>query len=449
MGKKYSVKYIIKKKKKIINKKLLVIGWVKYIRNNFFFILNDGSTIKNLQIIIKNSHKKINIGDIIKVYGKIVFQKINKKNIELLSYKFKIISKVNKLFFNNSILQNKYHSLSKLREQVYLRFRTNIIASIIKIRHILSWYIHKFFKKNNFFYIHTPIITNNNSEGGGESFKVYSNKDKKKDLFKGKAKLTVSGQLEAESIMLGLGKVYTFGPVFRAENSNTNKHLSEFWMVEPEIMFYKLKNLIKLSIKLIKYLINKILKKCIYELKYLERYNKKFFKKKNIIKNLKNVIKNKFIIISYTKIIKLLKKKNKKIIKWGDDIKSKHEKIIFNKIYINNIPIIIYNYPTKIKPFYMKLNKNGKITKSMDILFPNIGEIVGGSEREISYNKLIKRIKKDKINIKNIIWYVNLRKLGKIYHSGFGLGFDRFLQFITGIKNIRDVIPFPIYSGIY
>ncbi|MDH3004644.1 MAG: asparagine--tRNA ligase, partial [Candidatus Shikimatogenerans sp. JK-2022] len=317
--------------------------------------------------------------------------------------------------------------------------------SIIIIRHFLFIEIHNYLNKKKIIYVTTPIINKNNAEGAGEVFKIttlnyLNNKNLSEDLFKGKARLTVSGQLELESAMYGLGNVYSFGPVFRADNSNTLKHLSEFWMLEIELIFSKLKNIIKLSINLIKYLFKRTLKYCYNEIIYLEKYNKK-----KIINRLKKIIKNKFIKISYNKIIKLLKKNDKNIIKWGQDIGSNHEKIIFNKILKNDLPIIIYNYPSKIKPFYMRKYKNKKITKSIDILFPGIGEIIGGSERETNYYQLYKNIKKKKMNIKNIMWYINLRKLGKIYHSGFGLGFDRLLQFITGIKNIRDIVPFPIY----
>ncbi|MDH3005030.1 MAG: asparagine--tRNA ligase [Candidatus Shikimatogenerans sp. JK-2022] len=458
MYKYYNIKYIINNKKKIINKIIIIKGWVKYFRNNFFLEINDGSTIKNLQIIIKNKKfikikKKISIGIPLKILGKLILQK-KTKIIELLPYKIKIYGEIDSKFINSSILQNKYHSLSKLREQIYLRFRTNIFNSIIKIRHFLFISIHNYFNFKNFIYINTPIINKNNAEGAGEIFKItslnLSNINKlnyKNDLFNCKANLTVSGQLEVESAMYGLGKVYTFGPVFRADNSNTNKHLSEFWMLEPEIMFYKLKDIIKLSVNLIKYLIKETLKKCKEELIYIDEYNKKYNNCNNLIYRLKNIINKKFIKISYNKIIKLLKNINKNIINWGDDIKSEHEKILFNKIFPYEIPIIIYNYPKNIKPFYMKLNKNKKTAKSIDILFPYIGEIIGGSERETSYKKLLNRIKKLKINIKNILWYINLRKLGNIYHSGFGLGFDRLVQYITGMNNIRDVIPYPIYPG--
>ncbi|WGH25653.1 MAG: asparagine--tRNA ligase [Candidatus Shikimatogenerans bostrichidophilus] len=458
----YSIKEIIINKNKFLNKNLLIKGWIKFFRNNFFLEINDGSTIKNLQVVIKKEIfkkklKKINIGNPIKIFGKLKLHK-NNKDVEMLPLNIKLYGKIDKKFFDKSILQNKFHSLSKLRKQIYLRFRTKIFSSIMKIRHNLYIQIHNFFKKKHFYYINTPIISNNNAEGAGETFRVttidFENKKNnlncKNDFFKCKVNLTVSGQLEAESAMLGLGKVYTFGPVFRAENSNTNKHLSEFLMVEPEIMFYKLKDIIKLSVKLIKYLIKKILKYCIEELKYLEYYHKKNNNKngKNLIKLLKNIQKKKFIKISYNKVIKLLKSINNKIIFWGDDIGSKHEKILFEKIFKKELlPLIIYNYPKNIKPFYMKINKDNITTKSIDILFPYIGEIIGGSEREHSYKKLLKIIKKKNMNIKKIKWYLNIRKLGTIYHSGFGLGFDRLLQFITGMKNIRDVVPFPRLPG--
>ncbi|WGH27560.1 MAG: asparagine--tRNA ligase [Candidatus Shikimatogenerans bostrichidophilus] len=445
----YSIKYIILNKKKLINKNILIKGWVKFFRNNLFLEINDGSTIKNIQIILnkkfKKKIKKINIGIPLKVLGKLILLKDNK--IEIIPFYIKIYGKIDKNFFNNSILQNKFHNLFKLRKQKYLRFRTKIFSSIMRIRHNLSIKIHNFFNKKNFFYVHTPIITNNDTEGIGNLFNVTilkncKSKNYKNDFFGCKTNLTVSGQLEAESAMLGLKKVYTFGPVFRAENSNTNKHLSEFWMVEPEIMFYNLNKLINLSIKLIKYLIKSILNKCIEELNFLQNYNNN-----NLIKKLKNIYKKKFIKISYNNIIKLLNKNNYNI-NWGDDISSNYENFLFKNIFKKNIPIIIYNFPKKIKPFYMKVNKDNLTTKSIDILFPNIGEIIGGSEREYSYKKLLIRLKEMNIKKNKINWYLNLRKLGTIYHSGFGLGFDRFVQFITGMKNIRDVIPFPRCPGM-
>ncbi|WOX79212.1 asparagine--tRNA ligase [Candidatus Shikimatogenerans bostrichidophilus] len=442
-----TIKYIIKNKNKLINKKIIIKGWVKYFRNNLFLDINDGSTIKNIQIVLKKKIKNINIGITLKVFGKLIL--FNNK-IEIIPLYIKKYGNIDKIFFNNSILQNKFHNLHKLREQKYLRFRTKIFSTIMRIRHNLSIFTHNYFNNNNFYYIHTPIITYNDTEGVGNMFKVTTldilhNKyyNYKKDFFGNKANLTVSGQLEAESAMLGLCKVYTFGPVFRAENSNTNKHLSEFWMIEPEIMFYNLKKIIKISEIFIKYLIKKILINCKDELLFLENYNNK-----KIIKYLKIIYNNKFIKISYNKIIKKLNKKNKiNKISWGDDINSNNEKILFKKIFKKKIPLIIYNWPKKIKPFYMKINKDNLTTKSFDILFPYIGEIIGGSEREDSYKKLLKSIKEKKINIKKINWYLNIRKLGNIQHSGFGVGFDRLVQLITGMKNIRDVIPYPRYPG--
>ncbi|WGH24556.1 MAG: asparagine--tRNA ligase [Candidatus Shikimatogenerans bostrichidophilus] len=454
--KKYYIKDIYDIYKKLINKKIIIKGWIKYYRNSIFIDINDGTTIKNLQVIIKNKkflvkEKEINIGIPIKVIGKLVYQKKNINNIEIIPNYIKIYKGYDLNYINNSILQNKYHKLSKLREEVYLRFRTNIFSTIMRIRSLLFFEIHNFFNKNKYILINTPIINKNNAEGAGEVFKITSLGDSNnltsKDLFNNEGKLTVSGQLELESAMYGLAKVYTFGPVFRADNSNTFKHLSEFWMLESEIMYYKLKDIINLSIKLIKYLFKKILYKCKNELNYLEEYHNKHNRFKKLKERLTKIINNKFIIISYTKIIKLLKKVDNNIINWGDDIGSNHEKIIFNKIFNMSLPIVIYNFPKCIKPFYMNINTDSDTTKSIDILLPDIGEIIGGSEREISYKKLLKRIKNNNMNVKDLNWYLNLRKLGKISHSGFGLGVDRLIQFITGINNIRDVVPFPIYPG--
>ncbi|WGH26019.1 MAG: asparagine--tRNA ligase [Candidatus Shikimatogenerans bostrichidophilus] len=441
----YTIKKIIENKKKFINKKILIKGWVKYFRNNIFLDINDGSTIENIQVVLKEK-KKIDIGIPIKIFGKLKY-KLNKKEIEIKPIYIKIYGKIDINFFNKSILQNKFHTLSKLRKQNYLRFRTKIFSSIMRIRNDLSFQIHNYFYKKNYFYIHTPIINNYDAEGAGNMFNITTLNIKKKylnykkDFFGCKANLTVSGQLEAESAILGLSKVYTFGPIFRADNSNTNKHLSEFWMVETEVMFFKLNKIINFSERFIKFLIKKIIKNNIKDLNFLNNYNNI-----NIIEILNNIYKNKFIKIKYNNVIKLLNKFKKNIIIWGNEIESKHEKILFKYIFNKQIPIIIYNYPKKIKPFYMKINKDNLTTKSFDILFPNIGEIIGGSERENLYNKLLLRIKEMKMNIKKINWYLNIRKLGNIYHSGFGLGFDRLVQFITYMKNIRDVIPYPRWA---
>ncbi|WGH24925.1 MAG: asparagine--tRNA ligase [Candidatus Shikimatogenerans bostrichidophilus] len=453
MIKYYKIKDLLKKNDIInfINKIVGVKGWILFFRNNLFLEINDGTTIDNLQIIVNQKFndlkKKFFPNLCLKIIGKVKYQKKNKNNIEIKAKFIKIYNGYNKKFIIKSILQNKYHRLSKIREQSYLRFRKKIFLTIFRIRHYLFLEIHNYLKKKDIIYISTPLINNNNAEGAGETFQLKSN-EQGKDIFNNKAYLTVSGQLELESAMYGLSNVYSFGPVFRADNSNTDKHLCEFWMLEIEILFCKLKNIIKLSIKFIKYLLKKVLINCKKELNNLMIYYNKYRNKNiNLLDRLTVIIKNKFIIKTYNQIIILLKKYKNNIINWGDDIGSIHEKILFNNIFKKQIPIIIYNYPKKIKPFYMKENKDKITTKSFDILFPFIGEIIGGSEREDNYQKLYNNIKEKKINLKNIKWYINLRKLGKLYHSGFGLGFERLIQYITGIKNIRDVIPFPIYPG--
>ncbi|MDH3003786.1 MAG: asparagine--tRNA ligase [Candidatus Shikimatogenerans sp. JK-2022] len=438
----YTINEIINKKNKLINKKVFIKGWIKYFRNNIFLIINDGSTINNIQVVLSNKlkNKKYNIGLNVEILGILKFYN---NDIEVEPLNLKLCGEMDIEFFNNSILQNKFHNLYNIRKQYYLRSRTKVFSSIFRIRHNLSFLIHSYLFKKSFFYVNTPIINNYDAEGAGNMFNVTifdKKKNSKNNFFSSKTNLTVSGQLELESLMLGLCKVYTFGPVFRAENSNTNKHLAEFWMIEIEIMFYDLNKIIKFSESFIKFLIKKILIYSLNDLLFLSDYYKN-----NLISYLKNILKNKFLKISYNKAVKLLNNYSNNIIKWGNDISSKHEKILFKKIFKNNLPLIIYNYPKVLKPFYMKINNNNLTTKSFDILFPYIGEIIGGSEREFSYEKLLLRIKELKMNEKILYWYLNIRKLGTIIHSGFGLGFDRLVQFITGIKNIRDVIPFPRY----
>ncbi len=460
MVNKYYIKELLKNEKLFLNKKILIEGWVRSIRYSIFVSLNDGSTVKNLQIILqknldKSILKKITIGTSIKVVGFIEKSLGREQSIELKSIYLYIHKSVDTTYIQKSILQPKKHTLEKLRKQAHLRFQTNIFSCIMRIRHYTSFCIHKYFNKKNFFYIHTPIITTSNCEGNSKMFHIttidnnstLSYKDYYKDFFKKKTYLSVSGQLEAESAAIGLGKVYTFGPVFRAENSNTSKHLAEFWMVEPEIAFYDLNDNINLAEDCIKNIIKYVLYNCLDDLYFLEKNLKKWNNKKQdfLINRLKFVLKKPFQRINYTEAIKIINKEYKKIkynpIVWGMDFQSEHEQFLVNKYF--NIPIVIYNYPSCIKPFYMKINEDGLTVKAMDIIFPYIGEIIGGSQREERYEFLINRIKKTKISKKNLWWYIETRLFGSVPHSGFGLGLDRLIQFITGMKNIRDVIPFP------
>lgn len=464
---KFNINFLLKNNKNYLNHKVIIKGWVRYFRNNKFLIINDGSTINNIQIFINNNKftkeflKKINIGTSIKVTGYIVASIGKNQEIEIIAESIQIYSEYLHEKLQKTILQPKQHSLEKLREQSHLRFRTKIFSAIMRIRHKVSFAIHKYFNENEFIYINTPIITSIDAEGAGSMFRVITNNYnynlntnfdqeyiKNNYNFFGKPTyLTVSGQLEAESAALGLNKVYSFGPIFRAEKSNTYKHLSEFWMVEPEISFFTLNDIIDLSQKFLKFLIHYIMNNCIDDLYYLHNFSKKNTNK-NLLNNINLVLEKPFNQISYTEAINILlscklNKDNRFIhpVSWGIDLKSEHENFLVNQYF--NSPVIIFNYPENIKAFYMRLNDDKKTVSSMDILFPNIGEILGGSQREERYNILLKRMNQFKINTKKLWWYLELRTLGSTPHSGFGLGFDRFIQFITGMNNIRDVIPFP------
>ncbi|WP_212113349.1 asparagine--tRNA ligase [Candidatus Shikimatogenerans silvanidophilus] len=438
-----SIKKLIYKKFFFLNKTVIIKGWIKYFRNNKFLILNDGSTIKNLQIVITDilykKYKK-NIGNYVAVsiIGVVKKQLKYKKEIEIICEKIFFYSSPYNI--QKTILQKKTHNLEKVREQLHLRFYTNFFSAVTRIRHYISIFIHNYFHKKNFFYIHTPIITKNNSEGTGDMIKVINNKNNKNNCY-----LSVSGQLEAEAAALSLGKVYTFGPVFRGENSNTFRHLSEFWMIEPEISFFNLDDIIDFSEKFLKKIIKFIINNCEDDLNFLSKKLEEK-KKENLFFRLKNILKNKFLKISYTDSINILKKNNFSI-SWGEDLQSIHERFLVEKYFKNTL--IIYNYPKEIKPFYMFLNNDEKTVRAIDILFPKIGEIIGGSQREDRYDVLLNNFKKKSININKLNWYLETRIFGNLPHSGFGLGFDRLVQFITGMDNIRDVIPFPITPNYF
>ncbi len=435
--------------KKYKNKIIKIEGWVKTKRKSkigiIFIEINDGSCLNNIQIIIKKKKiknykkkiKKINNGCSIKIKGKLI---INKKNLkyEINAIKFKIIGKINNA--KKYPISPKYHSLEYLRKILHLRPRTKTFSSISRIRSSLIFYLHKYLQKKNFFLINTPILTSLDTEGHSKMFEI-----KNKKFFNKKAYLTVSGQLNLESYSCSLSKVYNIGPVFRAENSNTKKHLAEFWMLETEIAFTNLEYIINLSKNLLSYSFKKILKKNYEDILFLNKKPKNIKKK---IKHIKNIIKKKYITISYNKIIKILRKEKKfkkNKIKWGINISNKYEKYLTKKYF--NKAIIIKNFPKKIKPFYMKTNKDNKTVSCIDIIFPKIGEIIGGSEREYKLNILDKNIKNNKLKKKKYNWYRDIRKFGTIPHSGFGLGIERILMFITNLKNIRDVIAFPKYPN--
>ena len=454
------------------NQTIEVCGWVKTFRANRFIALNDGSCLENIQCVIDfentddNILKKITTGSSVKISGKIVKSKGAKQAIEIQVNKIDILGESNP---DQYPIQPKKHSFEFLRENAHLRTRTSTFNAIMRLRSSLSFAIHKFFNKEGFYYVHTPIITGSDAEGAGEQFRVTTlnpknpelNSEKKvdfkKDFFGKETKLTVSGQLEAEAYAMSLGKVYTFGPTFRAENSNTSRHLSEFWMIEPEAAFMDINGNMDLAENFLKYILEDIANNNSSELTFLEsrlideekRRPEKDRSEMSLIEKINFVIKNKFKRITYTEAIDILrdstpnrKKKFEYIIEdWGCDLQSEHEKFLVEKHF--KCPVIIYNYPSSIKSFYMRLNDDNKTVRAMDILFPGIGEIVGGSQREERADVLKKRMREIGVDEEELWWYNDLRKFGTAIHSGFGLGFERLVMFATGMSNIRDVMPFP------
>ena len=470
MPQKTEIKSVFESKN--IGDNISINGWVKTFRSNRFIALNDGSCLEDIQCVInfeefdKEILSKINTGTSLNIEGEIVESQGKGQNIEISVKEIDILGLSNP---DEYPIQPKKHSFEFLRDNAHLRVRTKTISSVMRIRSELSYAIHKFFNENNFYYVHTPIITGSDAEGAGEMFRVTTlnlNKvpkdfdgkiDFTKDFFSKETNLTVSGQLEAESMALGLGKVYTFGPTFRAENSNTSRHLAEFWMIEPEMAFYELDDNINLAEQFIKYIIKYVYDKCKNEIVFLSNRLEK--EEQNIPKNERNdfsleerinfVINNDFVRITYSEAFDILKnsKPNKKgkfkfpLNEWGVDFQSEHERFLVEKYF--KCPVVVYDYPSKIKAFYMRMNDDKKTVKAMDILFPGIGEIVGGSQREERIDVLKERIKSLNIDEKELWWYLDLRKFGTVKHSGFGLGLERLILFITGMGNIRDVIPFP------
>ena len=457
---------------KHILQEIQIKGWVKTFRSNRFIALNDGSTIKNIQCVIDFENtseevlKQINTGAAIAVKGVLVESQGKGQSVEIQVSEIIILGASNP---DEYPIQPKKHSMEFLRENAHLRIRTNTFSAVMRIRSILSFAIHQYFINNGFHYFHAPIITGSDAEGAGEMFSVSALDKKnppltedgeidfKEDFFGKETNLTVSGQLEAETYAMALGKVYTFGPTFRAENSNTSRHLAEFWMVEPEVAFNDLDANMDLSEDFIKYILAYILEHCKDDLEFLEKRLLDEEKSKPAIERsdmplrdkLKFVIDNNFKRVSYTEAIDILKnsKPNKKkkfkfpINEWGADLQSEHERFLVEKHFKS--PVILFDYPANIKAFYMRLNDDGKTVRAMDVLFPGIGEIVGGSQREERLDVLQEKIKALGIDEKELWWYLDLRKFGTAVHSGFGLGFERMVQFATGMSNIRDVIPFP------
>ena len=452
-----------------VNKNVIVGGWVRAFRGKKFIELNDGSTIKNIQCVITESSikeeilKKITVGCSLIIKGDLIKSIGKGQNFEIQVLSIDILGQSDP---DQYPIQPKKHSFEFLREQAHLRIRTSTFSSVMRIRSKLAFGIHNFFNTNGFNYVNTPIITSSDAEGAGEMFRVTTlNEDQidpkdidySKDFFGKKTSLTVSGQLEAETYALGLGNVYTFCPTFRAENSNTSRHASEFWMIEPEMAFYDLNDNMNLAESFLKYILQYILDNCSDDLMFLDERLKKEESQKpkierselNLIDKIKFTINNKFVRVSYTEAFEILrnsnynkkKKFNYIIDEWGCDFQSEHERFLVEKHFKS--PVVIYDYPASIKAFYMRLNSDEKTVRAMDVLFPGIGEIIGGSQREERLDILKKRIQEIGIDEKELWWYLDLRKYGTVPHSGFGLGFERIVMFCTGMQNIRDVIPYP------
>ena len=445
----------------LIGTEVCVKGWVRTRRGNKhvqFVALNDGSSIKNIQIVFDlekfsdEELKAVTTGSSICVIGKLVESMGKGQTCEIQAEKYELYGTADPTSYP---LQKKGHTLEFLREIAHLRPRTNTFGAVLRIRSLLAYAIHKFFNEKGFFYLNTPLITGSDAEGAGAMFQVTTldlnnlpkteegNVDYSKDFFGKVASLTVSGQLEGELGATALGAIYTFGPTFRAENSNTPRHLSEFWMIEPEMAFYDITENMDLAEEFIKYCIKFALENAKDDIEFLaEMYDKE------LVDRLNFVVNNDFIRLTYTEGVKILEESGKKFefpVLWGADLSSEHERYLVEDHFKK--PVILTDYPKEIKAFYMKQNDDDKTVRAMDVLFPKIGEIIGGSEREADYNKLLKRIEELGIPMKDMWWYLDTRKYGTVPHSGFGLGFERLVLFVTGMTNIRDVIPFPRTPG--
>ena len=438
-----------------LNQSVTLMGWVRTFRSNRFIALNDGSTLTNLQCVVDFEQlneevlNAIHTGTAIKVEGELVESQGRGQTVEVQVSSLAISGESDPEKYP---IQPKKHSLEFLREKAHLRIRTNTFAAIMRVRSALAFAVHRYFNESGFFYMNTPIITGSDAEGAGEMFKIEN-----EDFFGKPTHLTVSGQLEAETYAMGLGKVYTFGPTFRAENSNTSRHLAEFWMIEPEMAFYDLEDTMQLAEDFIKYTLGYVLEHCKEDLAFLEQRLEDEDKTKpqaerspmRLIEKLNFVVDKPFIRLSYTEAFEILKhsKPNQKkkfkypISEWGADLQSEHERYLVEKHF--DAPVVLFDYPAKIKAFYMRLNEDQKTVRAMDVLFPGIGEIVGGSQREERLEVLEQKINTMGIDPHELWWYLDLRRFGSAVHSGFGLGFERLVMFATGMGNIRDVIPYP------
>jgi asparaginyl-tRNA synthetase len=462
---------------------ITVKGWVRSFRNDRFIALNDGSTIHNLQAVIEPEDQerdvldKITVAAAVAVTGLLVESEGSGQRVELQATKIEILATADPEEVKKTILSPKKHKLETLREQAHLRVRTNTFGAVMRVRAALSFAVHKYFQEQGFYQAHTPIITGSDAEGAGEMFRISTldpknppldeggKIDYKQDFFEKESNLTVSGQLEAETYAMGLGQVYTFGPTFRAENSNTSRHLAEFWMIEPEVAFNDLDANMDLAEDFIKNVVSYALDNCADDIEFLEKRLEEEDKSKPQVERspmplrakLEFIGKNNFKRVSYTEAIDILRnsKPNKKkkfkypIEEWGTDLQSEHERYLVEKHF--ECPVILFDYPAKIKAFYMRLNEvdsQGRETvRAMDILFPGIGEIVGGSQREERYDILKEKMHAMGIPLEELGWYLEMRKFGSVVHSGFGLGFERLVMFVTGMGNVRDVIPYPRTPG--
>lgn len=451
-----TIKQLHQETAKYLNQNIVIGAWVRTVRSSKdfgFMEVNDGTFFKGVQIVFDSSlinfveAEKLSIGSSLEVEGVLVESPATGQSFELKASRITILNKADEDY----PLQKKRHSFEFLREIAHLRGRSNTFSAVFRLRSVLSYAIHKFFQEEGFCYIHTPIISTSDAEGAGEMFQVTtldlknSAKDDKgeinykEDFFGKKAGLTVSGQLNAEALVMGLNKVYTFGPTFRAENSNTTRHASEFWMMEPEMAFATLAEDMALAEKMLKYLIAYIIKELPEEMEF---FNK--FVDPGISERLNNILNSEFGRVTYTEAIDILEKSGEKFIypvKWGIDLQTEHERYLTDKVY--NKPVFVTDYPKDIKAFYMRLNDDGKTVAAMDLLAPGIGEIIGGSQREERLVNLEKRMLEMGLKVEDYSWYLDLRKYGSVKHAGFGLGFERLIMYLSGMANIRDVIPFP------
>ena len=450
------IKQLYRNKDEYIDKKVKVAGWIRTSRmsKNFGFIeLNDGSFFKNMQIVIDEKLEnfkevgKLSISTSLLIEGTLVATQNAKQPVEIQATKIVVEGESD----NSYPLQKKRHTVEYLRTIAHLRPRSNLFSAAFRVRSVAAYAIHKFFQDRNFVYAHSPIITGSDCEGAGEMFKITTldlnnvpktedgKIDYSQDFFGKEANLTVSGQLNGEIMALAFRNVYTFGPTFRAENSYTGRHASEFWMMEPEIAFADLEDNMELAEDMIKYIINYVLEQCPEEMEFFNS-----FVDKGLLERLNNIVNSEFTKITYTKAIELLLESGQKFeypVEWGCDLQTEHERYITEQIF--NAPVFVTDYPKEIKAFYMRMNEDGKTVRAMDLLVPGVGEIIGGSQREERYDVLLDRIHECGLNEEDYWWYLELRKYGTATHSGFGLGFERIIMYLTGISNIRDVIPFP------